>query len=114
MLSESAFTAIGSRSASTVPRTAAIASSSSNETWRASRSSAWPASVGCAGLSAHHHDLAEAALQRLDPLTDRGRRHLQPPGGRVETALVDDGRERLELRGVELHDEAILMARQNL
>ena len=56
--------------------------------------------------------MTEPALQRLDPLADRGRRDAQPPGRRVETALVDHGHERVELRGVELHDEAMLMVHE--
>ena len=69
---------------------AAIASCSSSAAWRASRTIAAPASVGRAGLERTSTHPAELLLERLDALADGGRGDVQPAGGGIQRALVDD------------------------
>ena len=65
-----------------------------------------------AGLLATDQHLTDALLERLDPLTDRRRRDVQPCRRGVEAAQLDDRGERRELLTVEL-TLAILMRTKN-
>ena len=58
---------------------------------------------GQAGAHAADEHLARALLERLDPLADRGRRHVEHARGRVEAPVLDHCGERGELLPVQFH-----------
>ena len=63
-----------------------------------------------ARVGAQHQDLACLLLESLDPLADGRGRHVQPPRGGVEAALLDHRGECVEPGRVEVHPPRILQS----
>ena len=81
----------------------ASASASSTAVWAASRNSGNPGRCRGTRLLAHHQHLTDPLFERLDPLADRRRRHMQAVGRRVEAAQFDHRGEGRELFTVQRH-----------